>query len=99
MRSRCGGAGGAASAATYELRVAGRVELRWDDWFDAPEVFAAEGDTVLLLRIADQPALHGALATLRNLGLTLVAVSRRASAEASETHRQAPEETPKGAER
>ncbi len=86
MRSRRGGARGAASesAAIYEFRLAGRVEVGWSDWFDAPEVVAEEGETVLRLRIADQPALHGVLATLRNLGLTLVAVNRRACGEAPE---------------
>ncbi len=72
-------------AATYEFRLAGRVEMRWYDWFDAPEVAVEGGETVLRLRIADQSALHGALVTLRDLGLTLVAFNRRDPGEASES--------------
>jgi hypothetical protein len=69
---------GTQSSAHYETRVAGVLEARWSAWFDGLEVTGDDqhGETVIAGPVADQAALHGLLAKVRDLGLTLIAVHR-----------------------
>jgi len=61
--------------AVYQIRVKGHLQEQWSDWFDGLAVILEqEGETTLVGPIADQPALHGILATIRGLGLTLLSV-------------------------
>ena len=63
--------------ARYQITVKGGLEPRWSEWFDgftmAP---SAGGETTLTGLVADQPALHGLLARIRDLGLPLISVVR-----------------------
>jgi len=62
----------------YEIRIQGRLDTGWTEWFDGMSLtHAADGTTVLVGQIADQAALHGLLARLRDLGVTLLAVNGR----------------------
>ena len=59
----------------YEIRLQGRLDKRWAPWFDDLSVEPeAGGVTVLRGRVADQAALHGLLARLRDLGVPLISV-------------------------
>ena len=61
----------------YEIRVRGNLEPGWSDWFDGFAVTREKHDvTVLSGRVCDQPALHGFLAKVRDLGLPLISVER-----------------------
>ena len=61
--------------AVYEIRVRGNLELRWSDWFDGFRITPqADDETTLVGPVADQPALHGLLAKVRDLGLPLLLV-------------------------
>ena len=61
----------------YEIRLDARLDPRWASWFDGFDLSPGEdGSTVLRGRVADQAALHGLLAGLRDLGLPLVSVTR-----------------------
>ena len=63
--------------ATYEIRVQGNLEPRWSDWFDGFTITPQADDSTLLVGpVADQPALHGLLAKVRDLGLPLISVQR-----------------------
>ena len=63
--------------AVYEIRVKGHLDGRWSEWFDGLTIANVEdGDALLSGEIIDQPALHGVLNKVRDLGLPLVAVSR-----------------------
>jgi hypothetical protein len=63
--------------ATYRICVQGRLDPQWSDWFDGFTIVAEPGDrTVLTGRVADQPALYGILAKIRNLTLPLLLVER-----------------------
>ena len=64
--------------ARYEIRVAGVLDVGWSAWFDELEVTGDDqlGQTVIAGPVADQAALHGVLARIRDLGLTLIAVRR-----------------------
>lgn len=62
--------------AWYEIRLQGRLDPRWSDWFDGMRLtHEGRGVTVLRGRVADQAALHGVLARLRDLGLPLISVT------------------------
>jgi hypothetical protein len=59
----------------YEIRVAGVLDGRWSAWFDGLEVTGDEsGATTIAGPVADQAALHGLLAKVRDLGLELLSV-------------------------
>jgi hypothetical protein len=69
----------------YEIRVAGRLSSRWATWFDGLTLTnEEEGTTVLSGPVADQAALHGLLQKLRDLGLTLLSLTRTAPGESVE---------------
>jgi hypothetical protein len=67
---------GARWPARYEVRVEGVLDGRWSEWFEGLEVESEGGETVLSGTLSDQPALHGVLDKVRDLGLTVVAVRR-----------------------
>ena len=61
----------------YEIRIGGRLAPHWATWFDGMTLTTAcDGTTVLSGPVADQAALHGVLARIRDLGLPLIAVTR-----------------------
>jgi hypothetical protein len=61
----------------YEIRLQGHLGARWAAWFDGLSLtHEGDGTTVLRGPVADQAALHGLLAKVRDLGLRLVAVTQ-----------------------
>lgn len=62
--------------ARYEIRVEGVLDGRWADWFENLQVGREGTQTVICGLLADQPALHGLLAGIRDLGMSLVLVRR-----------------------
>jgi hypothetical protein len=60
----------------YEIRVFGKLSSKWSDWFDGFCIEQTNGETVLTGHVADQAALHGVLAKIRDLGLSLLLVKR-----------------------
>jgi uncharacterized protein YndB with AHSA1/START domain len=68
--SACGGPAG------YEIRVAGVLDGRWAAWFDGLQISSQGEETVICGLVADQPALHGLLTKVRDLGLCLISVRR-----------------------
>jgi len=60
----------------YRIRVGGQLDPQWAAWFEGLSVAeSACGDTTLSGPLADQSALHGVLARIRDLGLELVSVT------------------------
>jgi hypothetical protein len=62
--------------AIYEIKVQGGLDARWAAWFNGLTVTAVQDETTITGCIADQPALHGLLTRIRDLGLPLVSVQR-----------------------
>jgi hypothetical protein len=61
----------------YEITIQGRLDKRWEGWFDGMSLTAQPaGTTILRGFVVDQAALHGLLARLRDLGLPLVSMRR-----------------------
>jgi hypothetical protein len=72
--------------ARYEIRVAGVLDSRWAAWFDGLQINDRCDETVISGVLADQPALHGLLAKVRDLGLCLISVRRLDAGQAETTH-------------
>ncbi len=65
----------------YEIRIRGRLQPEWSAWFDGLTIIssgqaARGGETLLIGPVADQAALHGLLAKIRDLGLPLLSLTR-----------------------
>jgi hypothetical protein len=56
----------------YQIRVKGRLDQSWSSWFDNMALTFENGVTTISGAVADQAALHGQLAKIRDLGLTLI---------------------------
>ena len=64
-------------AEVYQIRVRGHLGAWWSEWFEGWRISNEEnGEAVLTGPVADQAALHGLLARVRDLGLPLIAVTR-----------------------
>ena len=71
----------------YHIRVKGHLDSHWSAWFDNLTISnEANGEAVLCGPLADQSALYGVLAKMRNLGLPLLAVTTVAADETSNSH-------------
>ena len=62
---------------TYQIIVSGHLDSKWKDWFDGFSIAHQENnETCMIGSVADQAALHGLLAKIRDLGLSLSSVRR-----------------------
>ena len=61
---------------SYEIRIKGRLDDRWAAWFGLSLTCESAGTTLIHGPVADQAALHGLLTRVRDLGLTLISVTR-----------------------
>ena len=66
-------------SATYQIKVQGRLNENWSNWFGGLTVTANETEggptlTTLTGMITDQAAQHGLLSRIRDLGLPLLLV-------------------------
>ena len=70
-------AGSRPGGAVYQIRVRGHLNSRWSRWFEGLSISHQEDGTTLLTgTIVDQPALHGVIIKIRDLGLPLLSVER-----------------------
>jgi hypothetical protein len=61
----------------YEIRVKGHLAPSRSETFDGMWItLTPDGETTLRGAVADQAALHGLLARIRDLNLTLISVKR-----------------------
>lgn len=64
----------------YEIKIKGLLDDHWQQWFEGmtlkrqENVERGQDYTLLIGPIADQPALHGLLAKIRDLNLTLISI-------------------------
>ncbi len=62
--------------AVYQMKVQGQLSADWCAWFDGMTITRdAAGATLITGPVADHAALHGLLRKVRDLGLTLLALS------------------------
>ncbi len=59
----------------YEIRIEGHLEPYWSEIFNGMELtLTQDGETILAGAVADQATLHGLLAKIRDLNMTLISV-------------------------
>ena len=59
----------------YEIRIDASLDTCWADWFDGMQITKEPDDvTVIAGEVVDQAELHGLLAKVRDLGVTLISV-------------------------
>ena len=60
----------------YQIRIRGRLDSQWADWFEGMAITHEEdGNTLLTGPVADQAALLGLIRKMRDLGMALVSVN------------------------
>jgi hypothetical protein len=69
------------TARSYQIVVEGHLDGKWAGWFGGLELAPGVGRdgqplTLLSGAVPDQAALHGILARIRDLELTLISVTR-----------------------
>ncbi len=58
-----------------EIRIEGQLDKDWAEWLENVSVsHASVNETILTGEVADQAALYGLIAKLRDLGLRLLSV-------------------------
>ncbi|HLO30614.1 MAG TPA: hypothetical protein VK249_15830 [Anaerolineales bacterium] len=68
----------------YEIKIEERLDDHWKEWFEGMDLKHVENSelgrqcTLIIGPIADQSALHGLLAKIRDLNLTLISVRKMA---------------------
>lgn len=63
--------------AFYQIRVKGTLDESWSDWFGSLTITPQNGETLLAGQVIDQAALHGILAKINDLGLTIISIERQ----------------------
>lgn len=67
---------GPSAPVCYELRIQGHLDQHWSEWFGGLAITPDDdGTTTLRGVVSDQSQLHGLLAKVRDLGVTLVSVT------------------------
>lgn len=63
-------------SAFYQIRLKGTLDSSWSDWFGGFSINVKGDETVLIGSVPDQSALHGILAKINDLGLSIVSVEK-----------------------
>ncbi|HLZ61673.1 MAG TPA: hypothetical protein VKR06_32410 [Ktedonosporobacter sp.] len=70
------------------IRIKGHLDPFWQDWFEGLAIIHEdEGTSRLSGSLRDQAALHGILAKIRGLGLTLLALETSETVAPSESEK------------
>ncbi len=68
-------------SAAYQIRLKGVLDSTWSDWFDGFTITNQDDETILVGVVLDQSALHGILAKINDLGLSIISVTNLARVE------------------
>lgn len=60
----------------YEIQVKGYLDARWNELFDGMSIARQDNVTTISGVVADQAALHGLLARVRDYGLVLISINQ-----------------------
>lgn len=58
----------------YEMQVKGYLDARWNELFEGMNIARQDNITTISGVVADQAALHGLLARVRDYGLVLISI-------------------------
>jgi hypothetical protein len=60
----------------FQIKIKGHLGQQWAPWFDGLKITLEEdGNTLLTGTVIDQPALHGILKKIRDLGMPLLSIN------------------------
>ena len=62
----------------YQIRLIGTLDSSWSDWFGGFNITVQGDETLLVGVVPDQSALHGILAKINDLGLSIISVTKLA---------------------
>jgi hypothetical protein len=62
----------------YEIQVKGYLDARWNELFEGMNIAWQDNITTISGEVADQAALHGLLARVRDYGLVLISIKSAA---------------------
>jgi hypothetical protein len=84
----------------YEIRIVDTLDTGWAAWFDGMQITNEPGVTVIAGEVTDQAQLHGLLARVRDLGVSLLSVrcldtSEGANHDPCDQGREADEDLPR----
>jgi hypothetical protein len=65
----------------YQIRLKGTLDSSWSEWFDGFTIIVLGDETILAGVVIDQSALHGILAKINDLGLSIITVERMSPTE------------------
>ncbi len=66
------------SSEYYEFLINGHIGSQWSEWFDGLTITnLQDGRTLISGCVADQAALHGLIARIRDLNLELIQLTRK----------------------
>ena len=60
-----------------EIRVKGKIDPAWSDWFEGLEICHQPQETILRGHLPDFSALYGVLANLSRLSIPLISLQTR----------------------
>ena len=60
----------------YQIKVQGRLDERWTDWFNGMTITSGSGITTLTGAVMDQARLRGILSKIWDLNLTVISVTQ-----------------------
>jgi len=61
----------------YEIQVKGYLDARWNELFEGMTIARKNNVTTISGMVADQAALHGLLARVRDYGLVLISIKSK----------------------
>ena len=61
----------------YEIQVKGYLDARWNELFEGMTIGWKNNVTTISGMVADQAALHGLLARVRDYGLVLISIKSK----------------------
>ena len=61
----------------YEIQVKGYLDARWNELFEGMTIAWKNNITTISGMVADQAALHGLLARVRDYGLVLISIKSK----------------------
>ena len=67
----------------YEIQVKGYLDARWNELFEGMTIGWKNNVTTISGMVADQAALHGLLARVRDYGLVLISIKSKSDARSS----------------
>jgi len=68
-------------SAVYQICLKGILDSSWSDWFGGFSITVQGDETILIGNVADQSQLHGILAKINELGLSLISVNKLTDSE------------------